>query len=179
LKGWGAVCQGIRTRGLWTQQESSLHVNALELMGALFAVRAFTANLHVHLRMDNRTAITYILKMGGTWSTVLLQIAQDLWEYALSNKITLTAEYLPGVLNNQTDWESRHFHDSSDWKLNPSVFKTMNQQWGPLEVDLFASHMNCQLERYVSWFPDPFAMATDAFQMLWTDLKIENCSSLQ
>jgi hypothetical protein len=170
LKGWGAVCQGIRTRGLWTQQESSLHINALELMGALFAVRAFTANkanLHVHLRMDNRTAIAYILKMGGTQSTVLLQIAQDLWD----NKITLTAEYLPEVLNNQADWESRHFHDSSDWKLNPSVFKTLNQQWGPLEVDLFAIRMNCQLERYVSWFPDPFAMAADAFQMLWTDLK--------
>jgi hypothetical protein len=147
LKGWGAICQGIHTRGLWTQQEAFLHINALELNAALFAVRAFTANrtdIHVHLRMDNRTAITYILKMGGTRSPVLLQIAQELWKYSLGNKIMLTAEYLPGVLNQQADWESRHFLDSSNWKLNPGVFKILNQQWGPLEVDLFASRTKGQ-----------------------------------
>jgi hypothetical protein len=56
----------------------------------------------------------------------------------------LTAEYLPGVLNQQADWESRHFLDSSNWKLNPGVFKILNQQWGPLEVDLFASRTKGQ-----------------------------------
>ena len=69
LQSWGAVCQGVRTRRLWSQQESNtLHINALELKAALFAVRAFTAKerqLHVHLRMDNRTAVAYVLKMGG------------------------------------------------------------------------------------------------------------------
>lgn len=69
LQGWGAVCQGVRTRELWSQQESNtLHINALELQAALFAVRAFTAKerqLHVHLRMENRTAVTNVLKMGG------------------------------------------------------------------------------------------------------------------
>ena len=68
LKGWRAVCQGVHTRGLWTQEESLLHINALELKAALFALRAFPNNrrkLHVHLRMDNRTAVAYLLKMGG------------------------------------------------------------------------------------------------------------------
>ena len=62
LKGWGEVCQGRHTRGLWTCEESgSLHINALELKAALFAVRTFTPNqrqLHVHLRMDNRQLLT-------------------------------------------------------------------------------------------------------------------------
>ena len=63
LKGWGAVCQGVHTRGL---------LNALELKAALFALRAFSKSrrkLHVHLRMDNRTAVAYLLKMGehGLW----------------------------------------------------------------------------------------------------------------
>ena len=88
-----------------------------------------------------------------------------------SEQFTSSREYLPGVLNSEADWESRHFQDSSDWKLNPSIFKTLNQLWGPLEVDLFASRINCQLRNYVSWFPDPFAMATDAFQLSWTNLK--------
>ena len=67
--GWGGVCQGKYTRGIWTREgSSSLHINALELKAACFAVRAFTVNqrhLHVHLRMDNRTAVAYLLKMGG------------------------------------------------------------------------------------------------------------------
>ena len=68
LKGWGAVCQGVHTRGLWIPEESLLHINALELKAALFALRAFSNNrrkIHVHLRMDNRTAVAYLLKMGG------------------------------------------------------------------------------------------------------------------
>ena len=67
--GWGAVCQRKYTRGIWTREESSsLHINALELKATCFAVRAFTVNqrhLHVHLRMDNRSAVAYLLKMGG------------------------------------------------------------------------------------------------------------------
>lgn len=69
LRGWGAVCQGRHTGGIWTQEESSsLHINALELKAALFAVRAFPPNqtqLHVHLRMHNRMAVAYLLKMEG------------------------------------------------------------------------------------------------------------------
>lgn len=33
---------------------------------------------------------------------------------------------------------------------------------GPLEVDLFASHLSRQLPRFYSWRPDPEAEATDA-----------------
>ena len=167
--------QGVRTRGLWSQQESNtLYINALELKAALFAVRAFTAKerqLHVHLRMDNRTEVAYVLKMGGTRSLVLVGIAQELWGYALTKQITLTAEYLPGKYNHEADWESRHFRDSSNWKLNPSLFQALDQLWGPLEIDLFADRLNAQLMNYVIWFPDPFAQATDAFQIPWSKLK--------
>ena len=41
VTGWGAVCQGIRTTGLWSPQEAtSLHINALELKAILFAAKA-------------------------------------------------------------------------------------------------------------------------------------------
>ena len=83
----------------------------------------------------------------------------------------LTAEYLPGELNDEADWESRHFRDSSNWKLNPTVFQALNHLWGSLPIDLFADRMNTQLQSYISWFPDPFAHGTDAFQISWTNLK--------
>jgi len=175
LEGVGGVCQGKHTRGMWTLEESkSLHINALELKAALFSLRAFTLNqrkIHVHMRMDNRTAVAYLLKMGGTRSASMLQIAQELWDYALSNQITLTAEYLPGKVNQEADWESRNCRDFSNWRLNPLVFQSLNKIWGPLEIDLFADSMNTQLPKYMSWFPDPFAQGTDAFQILWKDLK--------
>ena len=67
--------------------------------------------------------------------------------------------------------QSRHFRDSSNWKLNPKVFHSIDQLWGPLTIDLFADRMNTQLRNYVSWFPDPFSQATDAFQIPWSNMK--------
>ena len=146
----------------------------LELKGALFAVRAFAtdkANIHVHLKMDNVSAVTYIQKLGGTRSSRLFGVAHELWEFCLQRKILLSAEYLPGYLNVRADWESRHLSDSSDWKLKESLFKQIDRVWGPLEVDLFATRHNTQLEKYVSWRPDPFAMAVDAFLLEWRQIR--------
>ena len=44
-------------------------------------------------------------------------------------------------------------------------------QLGPCKVDLFATRLNHQLDHYVSWRPDPGAMATDAFHLSWKDLQ--------
>ena len=30
--GWGAACQGEKTRGVWSEQEQKLHINILELL---------------------------------------------------------------------------------------------------------------------------------------------------
>lgn len=66
--GWGAVCSGTRTGGLWSQQERHQHINVLELTAGMFAVQSFVKerqDLHVHLRMDNTSALSYVNKMGG------------------------------------------------------------------------------------------------------------------
>ena len=69
MLGWGAVCQGIRTGGLWSQMERKNHINCLELLAAWFGVKALAKdrrNIHIHLRMDNRTAVFYVVnRMGG------------------------------------------------------------------------------------------------------------------
>ena len=54
--GWGAVSNGVCSRGTWTQEEASLHINCKELLAASFAVKAFTKNLqnvHVLIQTDN------------------------------------------------------------------------------------------------------------------------------
>ena len=68
---WGAHCEGIKTQGLWTPSEKTLHINVLELKAVLFAVKAFTKNksdCHIHVKVDNTTTVAYINKMGGTKS---------------------------------------------------------------------------------------------------------------
>ena len=171
-RGWGAALGSQRIQGQWTVEERGLHINVLELKGGLFALRTLAQDLrkvHVHLKMDNRTAVSYIQKMGGTRSAQMLPITQEIWQFCLDREIFLSAEYLPGSLNCEADWQSRNFHDSSDWRLKVSVFKSLSQSLGPFSLDLFASRHNAQLPKYVSWRPDPFSVGVDAFQLTWRE----------
>jgi len=104
---------------------------------------------------------------GGTVSPQLTVLAKDLWMWPLSNSIILSAEHIPGVLNNIADAESRTITDRMDWKLHLSLFQQINQKWDPLEVDLFTSCLSTQLPHYFSWKLDHLAEAIDAFSQCW------------
>ena len=169
-KGWGAYCNGDFTGGCWSQEESRLHINVLELLAATFGVQAFCKSVQVSsvlLKTDNTTVVAYINKMGGTRSPMLIQLAKDLWQWCLKRGIHLRAEHLSGELNITADFLSRHLRDRTDWVLNPELFAMINSKMGPLDIDLFATRFSTQLQRFVSWRPDPMAEATDAFVQDW------------
>ena len=86
----------------------------------------------------------------------------------MEREIYIHAEHLPGKENIEADWESRHLHDSSDWRLKRQIFLDLESQLGPFSIDLFASRTNAQLESYCSWKPDPYAVAVDALTIPWT-----------
>ena len=61
--GWRACCEGILTGGCWSTAESTLHINAQELLAALYGVIAFTqdhSNLRILLLTDNMTTVPHI-----------------------------------------------------------------------------------------------------------------------
>ena len=120
------------------------------------------------LRMDNTTAVAYLNHMGGTQSQTLAAYAKQLWLWCLNRGITLSAEYLPGEMNITADFQSRTPNGSAEWRLDPSVFQAILQILGPCTVDL---RLNTQLEQYISWRPEPFAIATDALQVPWINLQ--------
>ena len=65
--------QGISTGGHWGAEEATKHTNVLELRAATLALQAFLPPQlprpkHVHLQIDNTTAVAYINKRGGTRS---------------------------------------------------------------------------------------------------------------
>ena len=91
--------------------------------------------------------------------------------YGCGASTGLSAEYLLGEMNVTADFQSRALNGSAEWRLDPSVFQAILQILGPCTVDLFASRLNAQLEQYISWRPEPFAIATDALQVLWINLQ--------
>ena len=65
--------------------------------------------------------------------------SETLWLWALERDILITAQHIPGVSNTVADFESRLERDRSDWKPAHEVLQKINQVFGLLEVDLFAS----------------------------------------
>ena len=140
-------CNGVRTRGPWSPQEQTLHINCLELLAATLAVQTFAkekSRITILLKMDNTTAVAYVNRMGGTASPTLSQLTKDLWLWCMERNILLQA-HLPGVLNSIADKESRTWSDRSEWRLSPALFQRINHQLGPLSTDLFASRLSAQL----------------------------------
>eukprot|EP00117_Sycon_ciliatum_P040888 scpid18223/ scgid2716/ len=170
--GWGAVCGTQTTGGRWSAAESRLHINALELLAGTFAVQCFARHVQkglVLLQMDNQCAVAYVNRMGGTRSQRLNSLAADLWPWCLARQITIRAEYIPGALNVIADFWSRN-HSSSEWHLLPQAFALLKTRYGGCHVDLFATRINTQLPDFVSWYPDPQAVATDAFSQPWQEM---------
>ncbi|KAJ1197977.1 hypothetical protein NDU88_001821 [Pleurodeles waltl] len=141
------------------------------MLAGSFAIKSLAKDrvqCTILLRMDNVSAVRYINHLGGTRSKPLADLAKSLWEYCLLNEIPLSAEYLPGSLNQAADWHSRFLRDYSDWKLHPSIFRSICCKWGPFAIDLFASRLNSQLPLFFSWRPDPVALASNAFLQDWS-----------
>ena len=122
LEGWGANCMGMEIGGKWSVEKRELHRNILELLAVKNAILAFTNEKTInaiHIQTDNTTALSHLLQMGGTTDKTLVDLSKDIWKYLILKQITITAEYLPGMLNTRANWQS-HF---SEWKLSPIVFQ--------------------------------------------------------
>lgn len=55
--------------------------------------------------------------------------------------------------------------------LNTEVFQPVQKIFGKCDIDLFASKDNHQLSIYVSYLPDNYSEAVDAFSISWNNLK--------
>ena len=96
------------------------------------------------------SAVAYVNRLGGTKSQPLTKLMKQIWDWCSTRGITLTAEYLPGKLNSTADWESRNLNDSGDWMLDKNIFKQISNIMGKCQVDLFASRLNCQIQKFIS-----------------------------
>ena len=79
----------------------------------------------------------------------------------------ISAAHIPDKDNFEADKYSRKFQDATKLQLNPKIYKAVCDTFGTPEIDLFASRINRQTEKYVSWKPEPEAFAVDAFSINW------------
>ena len=63
-----ASMTGVSTGGKWSRQEQKKHINVLELLAVKLALLTYLKDQTrkiIHLQIDNMTALSYLVKMGG------------------------------------------------------------------------------------------------------------------
>ena len=80
-------------------EQLRLHINCLDLLGALFALKSFVGESHrlsVKIYLDNSTTVCYINKGEGTRSAELTSIARLIMEFCEQRKLSTEAVHLVG-----------------------------------------------------------------------------------
>jgi hypothetical protein len=68
--------------------------------------------------------------------------------------------------NMLADFKSRKLNDQLEWKLN-QIFNKLCAIWQLPGIDLFASRLNFQVEKFCSWKPDPQSEFIYSFTVDW------------
>ena len=171
LQGWGFVCDKGKTGKRWSQEEFIENINYLELKAILYGLQSFyddVQDVKFSVKTDNTTAVAYVNRHGGTKSQVCNDVALDIWQWLQERNSWAFASHIPGVLNEDADYVSRHFTEDTEWELNDTIFAQIVQRWGHPSVDLFASQLNHKVLPFCSWYPDPKSKFVDAFSLNWS-----------
>ena len=104
--GWGIACSK-SSGGHWTNLESKLHLNVLELLAASYALRIYCENMlntSVLLKMDNASALAWINKQTAPTETEF-KIVKQIWDFCAVRNLQLQVSYM-------ADFESRNVKDN-------------------------------------------------------------------
>ena len=175
LLGWGFVCSRGKTGRKWNSDEFVENINFLELKAILLGLQLFfddVQDVSFSIKTDNTTAVAYVNCHGGTKSQICNDIGRQIWEWLQERNSWAFASHIPGVLNTDADYCSRHFTEDTEWELNDKIFSKIVRKWGQPSIDLFASRINHKVSSYCSWYPDNKAEFVDAFSLNWGQFEL-------
>ncbi|XP_038147769.1 uncharacterized protein LOC119787801 [Cyprinodon tularosa] len=170
LTGWGATHEGRMVNGTWSSLTQTAHINCLELLAVMLALRHFLPFIrghHVLVRTDNTTVVAYINRQGGLRSHQLHTLAHRLIVWTSSRLLSLRAIHVPGVMNRGADLLSRGNPRYREWKLHSEVVAQIWERYGHAEVDLFASEENAHCPRFFSLTGEGAPLGLDALAHKW------------
>ncbi|XP_065175625.1 uncharacterized protein LOC135805510 [Sycon ciliatum] len=142
-------------------------VNAMKCV--LSSLVSSLSNRVVLHRSDNQNVVR-VVKNGSRVPAIHEEVIQ-LTELCQRHCIHLAVDWVPRDDNTVADRISKA-QDASDFQLNPTVFRALDESWGPHSIDCFASVLSAQLPRYCSRFFNPGCTAVNAFTLDW---KEEDC----
>ena len=91
-EGWGVTIQELQASGVWSPTEVNLSINVLELRAIRLGLLQFEEELQdqtVGILSDNTSAVSYILKEGGTHSAALNEEALLILNWAEAHRVRL------------------------------------------------------------------------------------------
>ena len=63
---------------------------------------------------DNTTTVANLNKQGSTHSIICNEITREIWNFAISKNIWISAAHIPGTENVEADTASRQFQDETE-----------------------------------------------------------------
>ena len=94
--------------------------------------------------------------------------SKNIWLCCEERNIFITAVHIFGKSNITAGYMSG-ISVTTEWKLNEKIFTRICELFFHPDIDLFAFRLNKQMTKYVSWFPEPEAMTSDAFSISWSE----------
>ena len=145
--------------------ERTWHINKLELVGAISALKSMAKpGDHVLLHLDNKTALSYLRKRGGTKNFQLCKLAVKTGIWLMENDVLLSVEYISSKENVIADMMSRFHIDFWEFSLKKDVYDYIMKIFkAKPTMDVFASNLTAKMNIYCSWHQDQNAIAHDAF----------------
>ncbi|XP_068738599.1 uncharacterized protein [Montipora capricornis] len=151
----------------WSPEEKVKSSTWRELKAVCLALEAFAgrlSNTRVIWYSDNQNVESILL--NGSRKLDLQALALEAFQICLKYRISLDARWIPRDLNVRADSISK-IVDFDDYAINDSIFRSINDYWGPHTVDRFACSYNSKLPRFNSRFFQPGCEAVDAFSQDW------------
>jgi hypothetical protein len=110
--------------------------------------------------------VFFLFYRGGSKAEHLQEICLWLFWFCHDRKIELVPEWIPRERNQLADYLSK-VHEVDDFGLQPSMFDFVLHEFGPLDVDRFASAHNALLPVFFSEFWCEGSSGVNAFTVSW------------
>ena len=163
--GWGVFCNEVSTGGKWSEKEN-LHINVLEVIAAKFAILTFTkgqSNIAIHLQIDNKTALSYLLKMEGVGYTQQKTLAHQQVHLELpSPQPNCNVCRVPSQCSKCT-CRLGITKCQGQFRMETKCFSFPRDCNTHGTTNSGSSRFCHQLPRYIAWKPDQGSIVTDAF----------------
>ena len=166
---WGASWHHLQLSGQWSNQESSQHINWLELEAIRLTLLQWGTqwrNQTVWVYCDNSMAVAYIHKQGATHSISLFNKTLELFHLLDQYVILLIPSHLPGARNATADALSRINSPSpTEWRIPQETLSNLFSVLGTTLVDMFTMAENNVTPVFVSPYPDNRVWEVDALSI--------------